>query len=162
MPMCPDRHSPPGNLAPVDCLVTIDRGGASEPGRLRTPGVAGILSLTLGGPGMTQPTPNFGSMGVNVTIHPTVVLINPEKVFLGNNVRIDCFCLLSAGDDGIHIGNNVHLAAGSYLFGSGGKVVLEDFCGLSSRLAVSTASVAFAGGDLTHPTIPEKYQKVRR
>jgi len=111
---------------------------------------------------MSQPNATFGRLGTNVTIHPTAVFFNPENVFLGNNVRIDCFCLLSAGPEGIHVGNNIHLAAGVYIFGGGGKVLLENFCNLSSRVAVYTASDDYSEGYLTNPTVPEKYKKVRR
>ena len=64
----------------------------------------------------------FARIGENVTIHKTVELFSPNRISLGDNVRIDCFSLLSAGEEGIHIGNNVHLAASAYIFGSGGKV----------------------------------------
>jgi galactoside O-acetyltransferase len=112
---------------------------------------------------MSQPGDlRYGAVGVNVNIHPTAVLLGSDKIHLGNDVRIDCFCLLSAGEDGIHIGNNVHLAAGVYIFGSGGKVTIEDFCGLSSRVAVYTASDDYSEGYMTNPTVPEKYKKVRR
>jgi galactoside O-acetyltransferase len=104
----------------------------------------------------------FGRIGTNVSIHPSAILFNPEKLYLGSNVRIDCFCLLSAGEDGIHIGDHVHIAAGSYIFGSGGKVELEDFAGLSSRVAIYTASDDYTEGYLTNPTVPEKYKKVTR
>ena len=111
---------------------------------------------------MSQSGTIYGRVGINVTIHPTAVFFKPEKVFLGNNVRIDCFCLLSAGEEGIHIGNNVHLAAGVYIFGGGGKVVMEDFTCFSSRVAVYTVSDDFTGGAMTNPTIPEKYRSVRK
>lgn len=97
-----------------------------------------------------------------MNIHPTVVFYRPEKIFLGNDVRIDCFCVLSAGEEGIHIGNNVHLAAGVYIFGGGGKVTIEDFCGLSARVAVYTASDDYSQGYLTNPTVPDRYRKVRK
>jgi dTDP-4-amino-4,6-dideoxy-D-glucose acyltransferase len=104
----------------------------------------------------------LGRIGTNVSIHPSAILFNPEKLYLGSNVRIDCFCVLSAGEEGIHIGDHVHLAAGAYIFGSGGKVVMEDFSGLSSHVAIYTASDDYSEGYLTNPTVPEKYKKVAR
>jgi dTDP-4-amino-4,6-dideoxy-D-glucose acyltransferase len=78
----------------------------------------------------------------------------------GDHARIDCFSLLSAGPEGMRIGRNVHLAAGVYLFGSGGRVVIEDFAGLSARTSVYTATDDFKEGHLTGPTIPLKFRKV--
>lgn len=101
------------------------------------------------------------SVGSGVKIHRTVVLFNPQNISIGNNVRIDCFSLLSAGGGGIEIGNCVHIAAGCYLFGSGGKIVLEHFSGLSSRVSLYTASDDYLDGYLTNPTVPDEFKKVR-
>lgn len=104
----------------------------------------------------------LGRVGSQVNIHPTVQLFNPRQIFIGDNVRIDCFCVISAGEKGVHIGNHVHLAAGVYIFGSGGKVALEDFSGLSSRVSVYTGTDDFSEGFLTGPTVPDAYRKVRQ
>jgi dTDP-4-amino-4,6-dideoxy-D-glucose acyltransferase len=103
----------------------------------------------------------FARIGSNVTIHITVELFSPQRIHLGDNVRIDCFSLLSAGEEGIHIGNNVHLAASTFIFGGGGKVVLENFSGLSSRVSIYTATDDYSEGYLTNPTVPDKYKKVK-
>jgi galactoside O-acetyltransferase len=69
---------------------------------------------------------------------------------------------LSAGEEGICIGDHVHVATGVYLFGSGGKIILESFCGLSSRVSVYTATDDYSEGFLTNPTVPNKFRNVRR
>ncbi len=102
----------------------------------------------------------LGGMGSNLNIHRSVVFFNPKKIFLGSNVRIDCFCLLSAGEEGIHIGDHVHVGAGSYLFGGGGKIVLNSFANISSRVSLFTSSDDFVEGYMTNPTVPSKYKKV--
>lgn len=102
----------------------------------------------------------FAQLGENVTIHRTVEFFAADRISLGNNVRIDCFSLLSAGEEGIHIGSNIHLAASAFIFGSGGKVILEDFAGFASRVSVYTASDDYSEGYLTNPTVPDKYKKV--
>ncbi|MBV9217062.1 MAG: hypothetical protein JO053_12885 [Acidobacteria bacterium] len=38
--------------------------------------------------------------------------------------------MLIAGEQGILIGDHVHIAAGCYLFGSGGRIRMDDFSGL--------------------------------
>jgi galactoside O-acetyltransferase len=104
----------------------------------------------------------LGAIGRHCLIHETVQFFNASKVFLGDNVRIDCFSILSAGPNGLYIGNHVHLGAGCYLFGGGGKILLEDFSGLSSRVSLFTASDEFTDGCLFGACIPERYRKVTK
>ncbi len=104
----------------------------------------------------------LASLGENVKVHRSVQMFCPDLIHIGSNVRIDCFSLLSAGQEGIFIGDHVHLAAGVYLFGSGGRIILESFCGLSSRVALYTATEDYMGGFLTNPTIPMKYRNFRQ
>ncbi len=55
----------------------------------------------------------FKSYGSNCRISKNSTIYSAEKIILGNNVRIDDFCVLSGK---ITIGNYVHLAVGaSYL-----------------------------------------------
>lgn len=58
----------------------------------------------------------FASVGRNVVISDKVSFYNCANISIGNNVRIDDFCVLSAGEGGIVIGNNVHIAVYSSLF----------------------------------------------
>ena len=46
-------------------------------------------------------------IGNNVLISKDAKLYSPEKISIGNNVRVDDFCILSGS---IEIQNNVHLA----------------------------------------------------
>lgn len=103
----------------------------------------------------------FGSCGNNVTIHESAVFFSPKRIHIGNDVRIDCFCMISAGEEGVYIGNNIHLGAGAMIFGSGGRVTLDHFAGLSSRVSIYTATDDFVDGHLTNPTIPLKYRKTK-
>lgn len=102
----------------------------------------------------------LGKVGSNVLIHRSTVFFNPKKIFIESNVRIDCFCLLSAGLEGIHIGNYIHLGASTHLFGSGGRITLGSFCNISSRVSLFTASDDYTEGYLTNPTIPMEYKMV--
>lgn len=104
----------------------------------------------------------FASLGDDVRIHPSVIFFGAERIRIGSRVRIDCFSVLSAGPEGIVIGNNVHVAAGCYLFGSGGPITLDDFSGLSSRVALYTATDDYLGGALTNPTVPDAFKQVAR
>jgi galactoside O-acetyltransferase len=102
----------------------------------------------------------LGSVGDDVQIHKSVLFFGPENIFISSHVRIDCHCILSAGKDGVYIGRNVHIAAGVYVFGSSARVELQDFCGLSSRVILYTASDDYSKGAMTNPTIPSKYRDV--
>ena len=100
----------------------------------------------------------LGSVGENVRIHRSVQLFNAKQIFIGSNVRIDCFCLLTAGNEGIHIGSHIHIGAASHLFGNSGKVSLEDFCNISSRVSIFTANDDYTHGYMTNPTVPEEFK----
>jgi acetyltransferase-like isoleucine patch superfamily enzyme len=101
-------------------------------------------------------------VGANSSIHKSVLFFNPDKIVIGHHVRIDCFSVLSAGEEGIMIGRNVHVAASSLVFGAGGQVVLSDFSALSARVTLFTTTDDYSEGYLTNPTVPERYKKVRR
>jgi galactoside O-acetyltransferase len=99
-------------------------------------------------------------VGAKVQVHRSVLLFGCENLRIGSNVRIDAFALLSAGAEGISIGNNVHLAASCYLFGTGGRIVFEDFAAISSRGSIYTGTDDYREGYLTGPTVPDTYRKV--
>jgi len=101
-------------------------------------------------------------VGANPSIDSSVRFFNPEKIVIGHYARIDCLALLSAGEEGITIGRNVHIAASAFVFGGGGQVVISDFSALSARVTLFTATDDFSEGYLTNPTVPEKYKKIRR
>ncbi len=100
------------------------------------------------------------TFGKKPQVHRSAILLNPGKLRLGDFVRIDCFCVLSAGDAGITIGRNVHLGASVLIYGGGGKVTLEDFVGLSARVTLYSSTDDYREGYLTNPTVPERFRKV--
>lgn len=96
----------------------------------------------------------FKRVGKNVLISRNTCIYGAEQIEIGNNVRIDDFCVLSGK---IQIGNYVHVAVYSAVFGGDSGVVLSDFVGISSRCAVYAKSDDFSGEHLTNPVVPEKY-----
>lgn len=94
----------------------------------------------------------LASFGKNVLISRKASFYKPEAISLGNNVRIDDFCLLSGGA-GIHIGNYVHLSAYAAIYGGGG-VVMENYSGLSSRATLLSETDDFSGNSMIHPFFP--------
>jgi galactoside O-acetyltransferase len=103
----------------------------------------------------------FKRLGHNVRIHRTAIIAGHEHISVGDNTRIDCFSLISAAEQGIEIGSHVHIAAGCYLFGGGGRILMEDFSGLSSRVSLYTATDDYSGGAMTNPTVPDEYRNVK-
>lgn len=102
----------------------------------------------------------FSSVGDNVQISEFARFYNCTQISLGNNVRIDDFCVLSAGAGGIAIGDYVHIAAHSLLVGAS-KITLSDFSGLSARVSVFSSSDDYSGSAMTNPTIPCQFTKVK-
>ncbi len=101
----------------------------------------------------------FAAVGENVQISDRASFYGVERISLGHNVRIDDFCVLSAGVGGIEIGNYIHIAVFSSLIGAG-NITLSDFCNLSSRVSVYSSSDDYTGATLTNPTLPPEYTSV--
>lgn len=97
--------------------------------------------------------------GHEVFIGKNVSFYNAENISIGNNVRIDDFCILSAGSGGISIGNHVHIAPFCTLIGKG-EIILADFSGLSSRVSIYSSTDDYSGDVLTNPTVPETYKNI--
>jgi len=102
----------------------------------------------------------FGSCGMRALISDKAVFYNPSQINLGDSVRIDDFCILSAGDEGIFLGDNIHIACHATLIGNG-AIRLGDFSGLSARVSVYSSSDDFSGNSMTNPTIPNEFRNVK-
>lgn len=100
----------------------------------------------------------FASVGNNVSVSRKASIYTPEKMNIGNNVRIDDFAVLSGK---ITIGDHVHIAVYVALFGGSNGIVLEDFTGISSNCVVYSETDDYSGEYMTNPTIPEPYRNVR-
>jgi galactoside O-acetyltransferase len=101
----------------------------------------------------------FASVGCNLLISDKSSVYNAANIHIGNNVRIDDFTILSAGEGGIFIGNHVHIACYVSVIGKA-KVELEDFCGISGRTSIYSSNDDYSGNFLTGPTIPVEYRNV--
>lgn len=101
----------------------------------------------------------FAEVGEDVRLSDKASYYNCGKIRIGNHVRIDDFCVLSAGEGGIVIGNYVHIAVYSSMMGKG-RIELLDFSGLSSRVAVYSSNDDYSGRFLTNPTVPSEFTGV--
>jgi galactoside O-acetyltransferase len=95
-------------------------------------------------------------IGENVLISKKCSIYGAEKISIGDNVRVDDFCILS-GD--ITIGNHVHISAYSALYGKGG-IEIGDFCGISPRCALFSVSDDFSGEHMISPMVSDSLRKV--
>ena len=87
------------------------------------------------------------SYGKNVLISRNAQFYSPEKISIGNNVRIDDFCILSGN---IILGDCIHISAYSALYGANG-IEFEDYSGCSSRTTIYSAMDDFSGDYLIGP-----------
>jgi dTDP-4-amino-4,6-dideoxy-D-glucose acyltransferase len=102
----------------------------------------------------------FASIGENVLLSDKASYYNCQKIQFGNNVRVDDFCVLSAGECGIAIGNYVHIAVYCSIIGNG-KVIMEDFSGLSARVSIYSSSDDYSGLAMTNPMVPPEFTNVQ-
>lgn len=100
----------------------------------------------------------FSKFGKNVLISNKCSIYGAEKIVIGNNVRIDDFCILSGR---IEIGNHIHVAAFSAIYGGNDGVIIEDYANISSRVSIYSVSDDYSGESMTNPMIPEEYKKVK-
>lgn len=102
----------------------------------------------------------FASLGENVLISDKASIYGASKISIASNVRIDDFCVLSAGEGGIDIGNYVHIAISSSMIGAG-KITISDFVGISSRVSIYSSSDDFSGKTMQNPMVSDEYKNVK-
>ncbi|EEM12010.1 galactoside O-acetyltransferase [Bacillus pseudomycoides] len=98
------------------------------------------------------------SVGENVSISKKTSIYNPGAISIGNNVRIDDFCILSGK---IIIGSYLHIAAYTALYGGEAGIEIHDFANISSKTTVYAAIDDFSGKTLMGPTVPQQYKNVK-
>lgn len=101
----------------------------------------------------------FKSVGENTLLSDKASYYNCKNISIGNNVRIDDFVVLSAGIDGIEIGNYIHIAVFSSLIGAG-KIILRDFCNISSKVSIYSSNDDYSGEYMTNPMISSEFTNV--
>lgn len=101
----------------------------------------------------------FAEVGKDVQISEQARFYGAHRIALGNHVRIDDFCVLSAGTGGIRIGHHVHIAVFSSLIGRG-EIIIADFANLSSRVSIYSSNDDYSGASLTNPTVPAEFTDV--
>jgi acetyltransferase-like isoleucine patch superfamily enzyme len=105
----------------------------------------------------SAPSLPFRARGEDVTIYPRAHILSPESISIGDSVIIDDFVFLAGGSE-TRIGSFVHLASFSSYLGSG-RLIIEDFAGISSGARIYTGIDDFASGGLAGPAVPEAFRE---
>lgn len=101
----------------------------------------------------------FRYLGENVRVSDKAAIYNPEQIDIGDNSRIDDFCVVSGK---VSIGRNVHIAVFCNIAGGTEGIELDDFSGLAYGCHVFTQSDDYTGATLTNPTVPKEFKNERR
>lgn len=101
----------------------------------------------------------FAHVGDNCRLSDKASYYNCKHIHIGNNVRIDDFCVLSAGKGGIYIGDYIHIAVYSSLIGAA-KITLDDFSNISSRVSIYSSNDDYSGASMTNPMVPTEFTNV--
>lgn len=96
----------------------------------------------------------FKKLGANVQISEKASIYGAGEICIGDNVRIDDFAILSAGEGGIVIGQYVHIACYSAAIGHA-RIEFRDYSGISSRVTVYSSSDSYDGQYMTNPCLPQ-------
>lgn len=98
---------------------------------------------------------NFKYLGKNVKISDKASIYNAGQVEIGDNSRIDDFCVVSGK---IKIGRFVHIAPFCLLAGGDEGIEMNDFSGLAYQVQIFSQSDDYSGRTLTNPTVLQKYK----
>lgn len=98
----------------------------------------------------------FKSIGKGCCISRKASFYGIGRISIGDNVRIDDFCILSGN---ITLGSHIHISAYVALYGAEG-IVLDDYTGISPRSTIYSAMDDFSGDYLIGPIHPEEYTNV--
>lgn len=101
----------------------------------------------------------FASVGKQVLLSDKASFYGCDRIHLGSHVRIDDFCVLSAGIGGINLENHVHIAVYCSLIG-GGNIRIADYSGLSSRVSIYSSNDDYSGRFMSGPAVPSAYTQI--
>ena len=100
-------------------------------------------------------TMGFKSIGENVKISKKASIYNYNQISIGNNSRIDDFCIISGK---IQIGENVHITPMCLIAGGIKGILFEDFTTLAYGVNIFTQSDDYSGKTMTNSTIPQHFK----
>lgn len=98
----------------------------------------------------------FKKIGRNVKISDKASIYNVDQIEIGDNSRIDDFCVISGN---VKIGRNVHITIFCNLAGGIPGITISDFATLAYGCHVFSQSDDYSGESMSNSTIPKKYKK---
>ena len=101
----------------------------------------------------------FKSIGADLSISKKASFYGVENISIGSHVRIDDFCILSGE---ISIGDYIHIAAYSALYGSDAGIQINEFANISSRVCIYAVTDDYSGESMTSPMIPDEYKNLQK
>lgn len=99
----------------------------------------------------------FQRIGDNVFISRKTSFYNSQLISIGNNVRIDDFCILSGK---VTLGDYIHIAAYSAFYAGKYEIMLDDFVTISSRNVIYAESDNYVDASFSCPLIGDDFRKV--
>ena len=97
----------------------------------------------------------FKSLGKNVKVSDKASIYNYDQIEIGDNSRIDDFCILSGN---IKIGKYCHITPMCLIAGGEHGVDIADFCTLAYGVKVFSQSDDYSGESMVNSLIPKKYK----
>lgn len=98
----------------------------------------------------------FKSIGKSCKISRNAKFYGIGNISMGDNVRIDDFCIVSGN---VQFGSHIHVAPYVALYGAMG-IIFEDYTGISAHSVVYSAMDDFGGDYLVGSVHPEEYTNV--
>jgi galactoside O-acetyltransferase len=96
----------------------------------------------------------FKKIGENCKISSKASFYFPKQISIGDNSRIDDFCVLSGK---IEIGNNVHIANSCILYGGAEGIFINDFSGFAWGVRIIAGSDDYYGRAMIGPQVPKEF-----
>ena len=100
----------------------------------------------------------FRSLGRNVRISSDARVYGAERISIGDDVRIDDFVMLAAGEGYVTIGNACYIARCCNLTGTFG-IEMRDYSSMAANTVIYSASDDYSGEYMTAQAIPKEFTK---
>ena len=101
----------------------------------------------------------FKSLGKNVKISDKASIYNANEIEIGDNSRIDDFCIISGN---ITIGSHCHITPMCLLAGGEKGIHLNDFCTLAYGVKIFSQSDDYSGETMVNSLIPKKFKNEKK
>lgn len=97
----------------------------------------------------------FRALGKNVKVSDKAVIYNAELISIGDNSRIDDFCIISGK---VNIGKYCHITPMCLVAGGVPGITLGDFCTLAYGVKIFSQSDDYSGETMVNSLIPKRFK----